>query len=447
MKKHRYEFFAYNPPTSGVYRVNGFDYRSGEDFRSVGRCREYKNCGFNKLQLRYEHAYSGEPWEESETKYMWDVAYAAGIKKMLVTDLRLDRLVSTDKLVGEDGLFLNEKELDEKISELVSVYKDKAGFYGIQLNDEPKYNMIGSYGLVARSLKRVIPKVYIQMNLNPICVKIEGVDDAAVAYERYANEILDATGLDHVSFDDYPFRREYILSGWNLRNYQILARVCKQRKIELQTVLQSFSNTTYGIYRHRKITESDMYWQTNIAMGFGAREYAFYTYMPKYNIDYRDGGDGIDGSCFINNDGSRSALFHFTKRIIKEMKKFSSVACKYDYENSWFVTEGGKNISDFEQTMLAEDHGAPPFEIRTDKGILLVTEQKNGNDSLFMIENVGNIKDELFNGALPVNVEFSLPEGRKTFYRKAEKTDVEQSGGKYRVGLKVGEALFVEIKK
>lgn len=445
MKK--YEFFAYNPPTSGIYRVNGYDYKNPEDFRSVKRCKEYKNCGFDKLQLRYEHAYSGEPWEESNTKLMWDVAYFAGIKRMLVTDLRLDRLVSTDKLVGDGCLFKNENELDEKISELVSVYKDKPGFYGIQLNDEPKYHMIKSYGLIARSLKRVVPHIYIQMNLNPICVKIDGIDDPAEAYEKYANEILDATGLDHVSFDDYPFRREYILSGWNLRNYQILARVCKQRNIELQTVLQSFSNTTYGIYRHRKITESDMYWQTNVAMGFGAREYAFYTYMPKYNIDYRDGGDGIDGSCFINNDGSRSALFYYTKRIIKEMKKFSEIACKYNYENSYFVTEKGKSIADYEQTILAEDHGKPPFAVETDKGVVLITEQKNDADRLFMIENIGNLKDELFNGALPIKVKFSLPEGKKTFYFKGKETVVKQSDGQYCVELKVGDAVFIEIKQ
>ena len=448
MKSKKFSFFAYNPPTSGIYTVNGFHYRYSEDFRSVKRCREYKNCGFDMLQLRYEHAYDGEEWETSNTNYMWNMAYAAGIKKLLLTDLRIERLIRPKKGVVSDICErLTEKELDELIASYIAPYKDKEGFYGFQLLDEPTYQDIPSYVAVVKSLKRLVPNAYLQVNLFPICVKIEGIDDRTEAYEKYASDILDGTGLDHICFDDYPFRREYIISGWNIRNYQIIARLCKARGAELQTVLQSFSNTSLGILRHRKMTESDMYWQTNVAMGFGAREYAFYTYMPKCKIDYAKGGDGIDGACFINNDGSRSALYYYTKRIIRDMKKFSKIALKYAYENSYFVTEKGKTTADFEQTVLAEDHGACPFPISIDKGVALVTEQKNGNDRLFMIENIGNVKDELFNGAPPMKVEFTLPEGEKTFYFRGEKVACEKTGEKFVRELKVGDAIFVEVKK
>ena len=440
-------FFAYNPPTSGIFSVNGFKYQSGEDFRSVKRCKEYKNCGFDKLQLRYEYAYNGEDFENSQTKYMWDIAYKAGIKKILVTDLRIDKLIAYEKLLGKDGLFETRSALDEKILEYVSIYKDKAGFYGLQILDEPRWKMVPAYGEVVQSLKRVLPNAYVQVNLAPVCISIDGIEDAGEAYETYAKEMLDRTGLDHISFDDYPFRREYILSGWNIRNYQILARLCKERNIQLQTVLQSFSNMTDGILRHRKITEKDMYWQANVAMGFGAREIAFYTYMPKYNLHFTQGGDGIDGACFINNDGSRSALFYYTKRIIKEMQRFAPVLLKYTYENSYFVCGQGTTKEDFEHTMLAEDNGKPPFEISVDKGVALITHQKNGENLLYMIENIGNIKDEIFNAEKPMQVQFTLPNGKKKFYFHGKRVGVKQENGVFSRALSVGDALFIEIKK
>ena len=447
MKRKKFVFFAYNPPTSGVYSVNKYLYKSGEDFRSVKRLREYKNCGFEILQLRYEYAYNGEEWETSQANYLWNIALEAGIKKLLVTDLRLDELIAKGKLIGENCLFKSEKELDEKVLEYVSTYKDKKGFYGIQLLDEPKYPVVTAYGEIVRSIKRVLPKCYLLVNLAPICISIDGISDQAEAYEKYASEMLDKTELDHICFDDYPFRREYIMSGWNIRNYQILARLCKERGADLETILQSFSNTTEGKLRHRKITESDMYWQSNVAMGFGARQYAFYTYMPKFNLDFIEGGDGIDGSCFINNDGSRSALFNYTKRIIKEMQAFSKVLLEYNYENSYFVFEKGKTKDDFEQTILTEERGECPFPIKIDKGVALITEQRNGADRLYMIENIGNVKEELFNNAPPMKVETYLPDGEKSFYFRGKKINSLEQNGKCSLELKVGDAIFVEIKK
>ena len=451
-KKRKFSFFGYNPPTSGEYGINGYTYRYAENFCSVKRCKEYKNVGFDTLQLRYEYAYTGEePWESSKTKYMWDIAYEAGIKKLLLTDLRIDGLIRSKtrpagSLIGEGKLFQSEAELDAQILKYVSDYKDKPGFYGLQLLDEPWPKDVQAYCEVARSLRRVLPNIYLQVNLFTMCVSYEGIDDRATAWEKYASEMLDLGGLENISFDDYPFRREYIISGNNIRNYQILARLCKKRGVELQTVLQSFSYSTEGILRARRITESDMYWQTNVALGFGCKTFAFYTYMPKRDFDYKNGGDGIDGACFINQDGTRSALYTYTKRIIKEMQKFSKIVLKYEYENSYIVTEKGKTKEDFEWTEYAEECGACPFPIQIDKGVALITELKNGEDVLFMIENIGNVKDELFDNVSPMKMECVLPEGERTFYFRGEKTDCDEKDGRYFRNLKVGDAIFIEIK-
>ena len=444
----RLEFYAYNPPTCGAFTINGFEYRYGEDFRNVKRYKEYLDCGFTMLQVRYENAYNGEPWEQSNAKKVCDEAYRAGVKKLLITDLRIDALIKNEDIVGEDKIFKTEEELDRRLKELVAVYKDVPAFYGIQLKDEPKLNQLKAYGRIARALKRVLPNIYLQCNLLPFGGMASGVPDTYDVYRNYIETYFKETDNPHVCMDEYPFRREYILSGNIVRGYQIIAEVCKKLGKEFHTVLQSFANISEGIYRCRRVNESDMYWQTNAATGFGVRQYAFYTYMPKCDISYKNGaGDGIDGACFLNGDGSKTALYFYTKRIISEMKTFSRIALNYDYERYYIVAESGKTKNDFEWTETAVVDDSTPFPISVDKGVALITEQRNGDDRLFMIENFGNVKDELFCGAPPMKVEFSLPDGKKSFYFRGKRIKCENANGKFVRELKVGDAVFIEIKK
>ena len=285
------------------------------------------------------------------------------------------------------------------------------------------------------------------MNLHPLgTILIDGYNKNQ-SYEIYANEALTQTGLDHVCFDEYPFRRDYIISGNTIPNYQIMAKVCKERGIEMQSVLQSFANIQGGRYLKRCVTERDMYWQTNLAMGFGVREYAFYTYMPKPNISFEKGnGDGVDGACFINNDGSKTALYYYTKRIIKEMQKFAPVALKYNYENNYIVIENGKTKNDFDYLNFILETEKPPFDVAIDRGVLLITEQRNGNDKLFMLENISNVKGEIFDGVPAMQIECALPSGKITFYQKGKKIKAQKQNGRYVFYLKSGEAVFAEIK-
>ena len=44
-------------------------------------------------------------------------------------------------------------------------------------------------------------------------------------------------------------------------------------------------------------------------------------------------------------------------------------------------------------------------------------------------------------------MEFELPEGEKTFYLRGKKIEVEEKDGVFYSEMKVGEAIFVEIKQ
>ncbi|MGN1062573.1 MAG: hypothetical protein ACI4RO_05520 [Candidatus Scatosoma sp.] len=467
--RKEYLFCGYNCPIDGYYTVNGYTYFFGEDFRSAKRYKEYLDCGFNVVQARGKNSYNGEEWETCQCRRVFDEALKAGCEKILVTDARFDRWINKEKnLIGEERMFADEAALDKAVAECVAPYCDRKGFYGIQLLDEPTYSDFPAYAQLVRSLQRVLPDVYLQCNLLPLGAPFERLvpsDEKACSdpalkmateqagmqeiYEKYVSDFTDMTGLDSILFDEYPFRREYIISGNTLPNYQLVARICQKRGIEFRVVLQSFSMVWNGILHNRKMTESDMYWQTNLALGFGVREFSFYTYLAKPDLTYKDGAFGeIDGGAFINLDGSKTALYFYTKRIIAEMKKFSPTALKYRYQSSHIVTEKEKTRNDYEWTRYLYEDEKCPIPVSVDKGVLLVTRQTDGENELYMFENIGNVKDELFDGALPMKLTVKLPAGKKKFFFRGKKTKPlfsEENGCGF--SLKVGDAVFAEIIK
>ena len=467
--KGEFLFYCYNCPTSGYFTINGYKYFYGEDFRTAERYAEYVECGFNMVQARGENSFSGGEWEGSNCQRVFKEALKGGCEKILVTDGRFDHWIRDERnLVGEGRMFATEEELDKAVAECVAPYCTQEGFYGIQLFDEPIYDQFPAYGQIMRSIKRILPNVYVQSNLLPmtahqrLLVPQDGytvdiatdkiaTEEMALTdiYARYMGDFQEITQADNLHFDEYPFRREYIISGNTLPNYQLVARMCKQRKIAFRAVLQSFAHIWNGSYHNRRMTESDMYWQTNFAMGFGVSEYSFYTYMAKPDFMYKDGTMGeMDGAAFINLDGSRTKLYEYTKRIIGEMKKFSPVLRKYEYDSSHVVTEQGKTYQDFDWTKFIYENEPSPIPVTVDKGVALITQQSNGDDRLYMLENIGNVRDELFDGIAPMKLNAYLPMGNKKFYFRGEEiTPVSDGQGTYTFDLKVGDAVFVEVLK
>ena len=477
-KRKEYNFYCYHCPDDGKYYHNGYTYTFGEDYRNAKRYKEYIDCGFNVVQARGGNETGNEYkgfWDGSGCQRVFEEFTKAGGKKILVTDRQLDGwIVHEHDIVGEGKRFANDEELDKAVKASMDGYRYRKGFFGVQLLDEPRYKNFPAYGQVARSIQRVCPTAEIQANLLPLGTDVELIlptapteepDDPTAkfvksitnptdkfeAYEKYVNDFVTLTNLDYVLFDEYPFRREYIISGNTLPNYQLVGRICQKRDLEFRVVLQSFSQIWAGNMQQRYMTESDMYWQTNLALGFGVKEFSFYTYLAKPEFDYKKGHGETDGGAFINLDGSKTALYFYTKRIIAEMKKFSKIGLKYSYQNSYIVTEKGKTNADFEWTRYAYENEKCPFDTQVSQGVALITKQsgvENKDDALYMIENISNVRDELFDHVPPMQVRVELPKGKKKFYFRGKKIRVKaDSDGKYTLSLKVGDAVFVEMKK
>ena len=203
---HKFECYCYTPPNDGKWIDEGGVVRySGQDFRTVERYKEYKDCGFDILLMQTAGKFDGtEAWEESNAKKVMDKAWEAGIEKIIMTDIRLQHLsegivyfdengkpypdgktrinysdandngvkmeidLLSERLVCADGPFQTEAELDEYVSYCMAPYKDYHGFYGVQLKDEPNFKLVTFYGETYRSIKRVCPTAFIQYNLNQV---------------------------------------------------------------------------------------------------------------------------------------------------------------------------------------------------------------------------------------------------------------------------------------
>lgn len=461
MREH-FDFYGYNNPTSGKYYMDGIEtYTLGEDFRTAKRFKEYKAVGFNIALLQHENTYNGEDFEKSNCKKCMDAAYKAGIDKILVSDGRIKALCQEEVLVGENGRFKTEKELEDFVCFCTEPYRNYPGFYGLQLFDEPKWALLKEYAHVYRVIKKLFPTMALQCNLLNLCAPQMLADKPSnqyTDYENYLEYFARESGIDYLMTDEYAFRRNNAISAETFPTYQIIAKKCKELGLELRLVMQSFSQEGAAIYdgklhggvAWRRMTEKDMYWQMNMAMGFGCKEFSFFTYFTKQNKSFIDvvRSDGIDGAAFINLDGTRTKLYYYTKRIVHEMLAFEKTLIKYNFDEAYFFFPKGKTKEDFAHTKNVFERTGCPISVHTPKSPVLVTELKDGQNRLFMVENVGNTIDELLYGQRATNIEIDLGAFAEsaTFYYRGKQVERKPVNGKFVEKMHCGDAIFVEVK-
>ncbi len=463
----QFDFYGYNSPTDGKFHVDNETYFLGEDYRSVKRYKEYQNVGFNILLLQHMNEYNGEKWKTSSCKKCMDTALKAGIQKVIVSDKRLKDLCIEPLLVGEGGKFSTERELEEYVSSCVEPYSTHPAFYGIQLFDEPAFKYLKEYAHVYRVIKKVLPNAEIQCNLlnmvahSMIAPNANELRDKRTDYTDYLKYFAKESGISYLMTDEYAFRRNNIVSDETVPVYETLAKVCKELGTELRLVMQSFSQEGNVLYPEkpdvmdggvswRRMTKRDMYWQMNLAMGFGCKEFSFFTYMTKVRksfIGKRCVSDGIDGACFINLDGTRTKLYIYTKQIIKEMKDFENVILKYAFEKPYYFYPEGKTKSDYDATRKALDNTSDCLlRVTTSNSPVIVTQLKNGKDDLFMVENIGNPMDQLLKGvkAAAVEIDLSALTGKVKFYVKGKEVEKYLSNQILVEKMNCGDAIFIE---
>ncbi len=431
--------FGYTPPPV----------RDGVDYQTLESYKTYKEAGLNILLLQADDGYDGEAWETSHLKEKMDLATEAGIDKIIVFDHRLWRLTGYNTgLVGNQ--YSSEEELDEYVANCVKDYSAHPSFYGIQLRDEPAYNYFPSIGDIYQSLKRVLPDAFIQFNLLPAnngakksyC---KGGNDMelAEAYKIYLEKFLDATNADYIMFDSYPMAGTSI-RGAHFTTLQVANEVAEERGVDIYAVAQTCSYSTNGAIQTRVCTEADLYWQTNVYMGFGIKTLSYFNYWKKNDAN---GEVFFDNASFISNNGQTTDIYGYAQNINGELQGLAKYIMNFDYVRCFYSTSQPSDYSiSYLSGLKVEDltHITDvSYEISQ---AVLITElyDEEKENTMYMIQN---ILDPLYveeEGECVLEAEITFKDCTHLLViDKGETSTVALKDGVYSITLDPGHAVYV----
>ena len=89
-----------------------------------------------------------------------------------------------------------------------------------------------------------------------------------------------------------------------------------------------------------------------------------------------------------------------------------------------------------------------PLETRISYGVGLITKSRYANSTLYMVENIGNIKDEI-DGRKPAKFIIDLNSEEKSkeikFYHRGRNKKIATKNGVISLSIKCGDAIFIEF--
>ncbi len=475
---YEFDFFGYSAMTDGTWReydeatgeiITHFE---GEDYRNVYRIEEYKEAGMTVMFPQSACAISASEGENfnfatSKLKEVMDMTLQAGMKKLIVPDYRLYALISEESLIGEGKQFASEAELDAKIKKLISPYVNHKAFYGVMLLDEPKYTVLEAYGQVYRSIKRCFPDAYVQCNLVPPVGATVGTRfptpsaetkakytalgydsmhaERFAAYEEYLEMFLDYTGADYIMYDQYPLTDLGIYECY-VGGMQVTADVCAERGVDFKFVSQTSTMRNESIPdNERFMSEEDLRYLNNMALGFGVKQLAYFTYITRDNNFYADGTlaeEFLDGGSFINRDGTKTDIYYLMREILAENQAFASTILSFDYTTSATYIANGYAHSVTNAVSTTKGNFAKVSNVSVNMESALVSElyDKYNNRYMYMAQN---ITDSQYTSLQTVKLTFNEDYQYAIVWKNGEKSVVRLENNEYVAKLNSGEAVYV----
>lgn len=457
----QFDFYGYSAYSDGTWKVKGVQHSAGEDFRTVEKVKEYKDAGMTIFFPQSLAAYSGQEWETSETKKAIDLAVEAGMDKVIIHDTRIQDLSrKTDGLIGEGKLFATEEALDEQIAAYLEPYRDYEGFYGVMLADEPFYPLVEAYGQVYRSVKRVMPECFVHYNLLPITAGVgddviderfpaleEGEDVGlseleilTLRYEKYLRQYLDATGADYIQYDQYPLKADSI-DEYHIYGMQFVTELAKEYGIDFYFINQTYAQV--GNAMTRVLSEDDLYWLNNMAVGFGAKTISYYTYWTKREHNKTPYADGVS---FMTWRGEKTTTYHAMQKIMAEEQKLAPTILNFDYKTSKvFVKYPTVFKSNHVEYVLDTEDFTALKSVDINKEVALVTElfDAEKENYMYMVQNIidpANKGSKVYQTAV---LTFDAKYEYVVTFHKGEKSIQKLEEGKLTLKQIPGEATFV----
>ena len=470
-----FDFYGYSACSDGRYYLDGIEYSVGESFLTVEQYQMYKDAGMTifypwaVLPIKYTGVEGSREafWEKAKAEI--DKACQVGLDKTIIQDIDLADLginnYEGSLLHGESKKFNSEEELDAAVYELVKLYADYPGVYGVQMTDEPKYAAYESYGEVYNSILRVNKKygfnLFPQYNLIPLSHSekvydeylphVEGTsdkynfDDAFIRYKKYINDFMDSMKPDYIQYDDYPLRNGKILENY-LPIIQYIANLAAEKGIEFHMVNQTFDMYTDGVQSVRKINAKEANWVNNMSLGFGVDTMAYFTYFTcPYSTT--DGEAFIDGSSFVSLNGEKTPIYDIMQNIMSNNQKYAPTILNFEFKKSGIFAclPMQTSATHLQYVDLNNTSYTKVKSVNVNKECALVNELYDQKNDRYMYMAM-NILDPVYTGSAvyeTITLEFSKEYKYAQVYRDGETKYYKLKDSKLEIKAAPGEASFV----
>lgn len=233
--------------------------------------------------------------EQNKTALEW--CGELGIEGMVV-----DRRVMAKRERDDD--------FEQNLDSVIADYSASPALWGYFVTDEPNASAFVKLGAINKYLLKKDPKHIPYINLFPTYATPEQLGNPT--YEHHVDEYLRVVRPRLLSYDHYALlknseRRDYF------DNLEIVRRQGIKHRAPFNYILLSIPHGPY-----RDPSDSDLRWQVNTALAYGARGIMYFTYTtPSPDPSWNWHG------AIINEDGTRNRKYDEVKRINAEVLKLA----------------------------------------------------------------------------------------------------------------------------
>lgn len=265
--------------------------------------------------------------------------------------------------------------------DLYGDYKDI--ITGVHICDEPyvkrpdgsnHFEIYGNKTLV-EDFKKVYPNAKYIVNLIPItALSSRGFETYEEMMELTEKTFMEPFGDNaFISVDVYPFHEGMTADDLTLlKNYRYIAESAKKYGVKPGYILQSSVGGTVNIQEtdeevskefEMRLSESDLRWEVNNALLFGADTLQYYCYAVPTSFD--EDGNAISymyDKCILNHDGTPSDIYYSLQKIHKEIQSFANVILSYDWQKTIGISGSEKQTYRVVDMQYDDDLNAIEFE-------------------------------------------------------------------------------------
>jgi hypothetical protein len=214
--------------------------------------------------------------------------------------------------IATDGVLQNRigtgvGNIPNRIRDIVNAIGNHSALAGLNVFDEPDSSQFERVALARQTLSQLAPRLLPYVNAH---ASYAGPTEwGTPTYEEYISDLIDVVRPPVLSFDHYPLLAGGAVTEDYFFNWSVIAR---QRALHsgfpLRTwaFIQSVDFTSVNGDRRRP-TETEILWQVNVSLAYGARGIMYFTYWTPPGAAF--------GRALVTREGELTDLYDAATRV------------------------------------------------------------------------------------------------------------------------------------